>query len=209
MAASKRKTAPRDEELAARIVDTAIAMAEEEGWDNVRLRRVADALGITLAELGRHFRDLDAVADAWLARARAAMLAPLEPEFAGLAARERLKILIWRWFDALAPHREVTVQMLRTKMWPYHPHHYVPMIFNLSRTIQWLRDAGGLDAGGRRRQIEEIGLTGLFLATLAVWARDDTLGQERTRRFLDRRLARADMLMAVACRRRRREPERD
>jgi AcrR family transcriptional regulator len=209
MAASKRKTAPRDEELAARIVDTAIAMAEEEGWDNVRLRRVADALGITLAELGRHFRDLDAVADAWFARARAAMLAPLEPEFAGLAARERLKILIWRWFDALAPHREVTVQMLRTKMWPYHPHHYVPMIFNLSRTIQWLRDAAGLDAGGRRRQIEEIGLTGLFLTTLAVWSRDDTLGQERTRRFLDRRLARADMLMRVACGRRRREPERD
>jgi hypothetical protein len=83
------------------------------------------------------------------------------------------------------------------------------MIFNLSRTIQWLRDAGGLDAGGRRRQIEEIGLTGLFLATLAVWSRDDTLGQERTRRFLDRRLARADMLMRVACGRRRREPERD
>ena len=207
MAASKRKTAPRDEELAARIVDTAIAMAEEEGWDNVRLRRVADALGITLAELDRHFRDLDAVADAWFARARAAMLAPLEPEFAGLAARERLKILIWRWFDALAPHRGVTVQMLRTKMWPYHPHHYVPMIFNLSRTIQWLRDAAGLDAGGRRRQIEEIGLTGLFVATLAVWSRDETLGQERTRRFLDRRLARADMLMTVACRRRRHEPE--
>jgi hypothetical protein len=90
-------------------------------------------------------------------------------------------------------------------MWPFHPHHYVPMVFNLSRTIQWLRDAAGLDAGGRRRQIEEIGLTGLFLATLAVWARDDTPGQERTRRFLDRRLARADMLMAVACRRRRRE----
>jgi len=207
MAASKRKTAPRDEELAARIVDTAIAMAEEEGWDNVRLRRVADALGITLAEIGRHFRDQDAIADAWFARARAAMLAPLEPEFAALPARERLKIVIWRWFDALAPHREVTVQMLRTKTWPYHPHHYVPMIFNLSRTIQWLRDAAGLDAGGRRRQIEEIGLTGLFLATLAVWSRDDTLGQERTRRFLDRRLARADMLMAVACRRRRREPE--
>jgi AcrR family transcriptional regulator len=207
MTVSKRKTAPQDEEVAARIVDTTIAMAEEEGWDNVRLRRVADALGITLAEINRHFRDLDAVADAWFGRARAAMLAPLEPEFAGLPARERLKILIWRWFDALAPHREVTVQMLRTKMWPYHPHHYVPMIFNLSRTIQWLRDAAGLDAGGRRRQIEEIGLTGLFLTTLAVWSRDDTLGQERTRRFLDRRLARADMLMAVACRRRRREPD--
>ena len=211
MAENKRKTTLRDEILAAKIVDAAIAMAEDEGWDNVRLRRVASALDITLADLGRHFRDQDAIADAWFTRARSAMLAPLEPEFAGLPARERLKILIWRWFDALAPHREVTVQMLRTKMWPYHPHHYVPMIFNLSRTIQWLRDAAGLDAGGRRRQLEEIGLTGLFLATLAVWSRDDTVGQERTRRFLDRRLARADMLMALARRRKRRErePERE
>ena len=208
MAGSERKATSRNEELAARIVDTAIAMAEEEGWDNVRLRRVADALGITLADLGSRFRDQDAIADAWFARARAALLAPLEAEFAGLPARERLKILIWRWFDALAPHREVTVQMLQTKMWPFHPHHYVPMVFNLSRTIQWLRDAAGLDAGGRRRQIEEIGLTGLFLATLAVWSRDDTIGQERTRRFLDRRLARADFLMVVAYGRRRREPER-
>ena len=211
MAENKRKTTLRDEILAAKIVDAAIAMAEDEGWDNVRLRRVASALDITLADLGRHFRDQDAIADAWFTRARSAMLAPLEPEFAGLPARERLKILIWRWFDALAPHREVTVQMLRTKVWPFHPHHYVPMVFNLSRTIQWLRDAAGLDAGGRRRQIEEIGLTGLFVATLAVWARDDTLGQERTRRFLDRRLARADMLMALARRRKRRErePERE
>ena len=211
MAENKRKTTLRDEILAAKIVDAAIAMAEDEGWDNVRLRRVASALDITLADLGRHFRDQDAIADAWFTRARSAMLAPLEPEFAGLPARERLKILIWRWFDALAPHREVTVQMLRTKMWPYHPHHYVPMIVNLSRTIQWLRDAAGLDAGGRQRQLEEIGLTGLFLATLAVWSRDDTVGQERTRRFLDRRLARADMLMALARRRKRRErePERE
>ncbi|MGF1639376.1 MAG: hypothetical protein ACFCUO_00340 [Rhodospirillales bacterium] len=206
MAARGRHAAPADDGLAARIVETAIAMAEEEGWDNVRLRRVADAVGITLADLGRHFRDQDAIADAWFGSARAAMLAPLEPDLAALPPRERLKILIWRWFDALAPHREVTVQMLRTKMWPAHPHHWVPMIFNLSRTIQWLRDAAGLDAGGRRRQVEEVGLSGLFLATLAVWARDDTLGQERTRRFLDRRLAHAELLMGVAFGRRRRRP---
>ncbi|WP_373183747.1 hypothetical protein [Halomonas campaniensis] len=32
-------------------------------------------------------------------------------------------------------------------------------------------------------------LTGLFLATLAVWARDTSEGQGRTRRFLEKRLA--------------------
>jgi hypothetical protein len=70
------------------------------------------------------------------------------------------------------------------------------MVFNLSRLIQWLRDLAGLDAGGRRKQIEETGLTALFLATLAVWCRDDTENQERTRAFLKHRLAQADGLMA-------------
>jgi hypothetical protein len=101
-----------------------------------------------------------------------------------------------RWFDSLAGHRRVTGEMLAVKMYLPHPHHWVPMIFNLSRLIQWLRDAAGLDAGGHRRQIEEIGLTALFLATLAVWVRDGSPDQERTRRFLDRRLCTADKTMA-------------
>ncbi len=62
--------------------------------------------------------------------------------------------------------------------------------------MQWLRDATGLDAGGRRRQLEEIGLTALFVVTLRTWLRDDSPRQEMTREWLARRLARADALMA-------------
>lgn len=100
------------------------------------------------------------------------------------------------WFDALSEHRRITAEMLPVKLYAAHPHHWLPMVFNLSRLIQWLRDAAGLDGGGRRRRIEEIGLSALFLATLAVWVRDETPGQERTRRFLERRLRGADRLMA-------------
>src|SRR5512147_760487 len=59
-----------------RIVDAAIALAEEVGWENVRLRIVAERLGVSLTEISSHFRDLDAVADAWFARARQEMLVP-------------------------------------------------------------------------------------------------------------------------------------
>jgi hypothetical protein len=103
--------------------------------------------------------------------------------------------MLMRWFDALAPHKQVSSQMIGEKLHPPHAHHWVPMIFDLSRTIQWLREAAMLDAGGRRRQLEEVGLTMLFLATLRVWRRDDSPGQERTREFLKRRLAGADRTM--------------
>ena len=86
--------------------------------------------------------------------------------------------------------------MLAAKLHPPHPHHWMPLIFDLSRTVQWLREAALLDATGRRRQIEEIGLTALFLATLRYWLRDESPSQEMTRAFLARRLARADGLMA-------------
>ena len=198
----KKRTAPRRPvDLDTGIVDAAIGLAEDIGWERVRLREVAAKLKISLADLHMHYRDLDAVADAWFDRATMAMLAASPRGFAALPADERLYLMVMRWFDALAAHRRVTGQMLAGKLYPAHLHHWVPMIFNLSRTIQWLRDAARLDATGRQRQMEEIGLTGLFLATLAVWLRDDTPEQERTRRFLRRRLANGDRLMARLWRR--------
>ena len=110
--------------------------------------------------------------------------------------RERLRDLMQSWFDALASHRRVSAQMLAAKLYLSHPHHWVPLIFTLSRTVQWLRDAAGLDAAGRRRQVEEVGLSALFLATLFVWAKDETPGQERSRNFLESRLSEADRVMA-------------
>lgn len=174
------------------VVDTAIAMAEEVGWARVRLRTVAARLDVPLSEVVRNYRDLDAVADAWFGRALQAMLAPPPEGFAGWPASDRLHFLLMRWFDALAPHRIVTSQMLGEKLYPSHPHHWVPMMFSLSRLIQWWRDAAGLDAGGRRRQVEEIALTAIFLAALVVWRRDETSEQERTRVFLRRRLTIVD-----------------
>ena len=99
-----------------------------------------------------------------------------------------------RWFDALAPYRRVTIDMLTLKMWPFHPHHFVPLPFNLSRTILWLRDAAGLDAERPRREVEEVALTWLFVGTLVVWAHDASSGQKRSRRFLSRALDAAQAL---------------
>ena len=105
-AAAARRDA---EEPAARIVDAAIELAEEIGWANVRLHQVAARLGVALPEVSARFRDLDAVADAWFARARdAALAAPDDGDPAGFAdapARDRLFLVMMRWFDALSEHR--------------------------------------------------------------------------------------------------------
>jgi AcrR family transcriptional regulator len=179
-----------------RIIDQAVALAEERGWEDVRLHDVAERLSLSLAEVAGEFQDLDAIANAWFARARHAMLRIPVAEPPGMPPPERLEMAMMVWFDALAAHREVASQMLGQKLYLTHPHHWVPMIFDLSRLIHWFLDAARIRSTGRRRQLAEIGLTATFLMTLRVWRRDDSEGQERTRDFLRRRLGTADRLMA-------------
>ena len=177
---------------AARILDASLSMAEAGGWSRLRMSDVAAELGIPMADILDHYHDKDAVADALFRRAWRAMLAETPGGFADLPMLERLHLLLMRWFDALAPHRKVAGQMLGDKLYPSHPHHWVPMVFNLSRTIHWLLDAAGDASRGRKRQLIEIGMTGIFLATLRVWTRDDSEGQSRTREFLKARLEAGD-----------------
>ncbi len=178
-----------------KIVDASLELAESCGWGALRLRQVADRLKIPLPELRRLYRDKDAVADAWLARADAAMLASPAKGFAAQPPEERLHTVIMAWLDALAAHRHVTGEIFAEKLWPFHPHHNLALILWVSRTVQWIREAALLDAIGPRKQVEEIGLTGLFVAVTNVWLRDESEGQERTRLLLARRLGNADRLM--------------
>jgi AcrR family transcriptional regulator len=175
-----------------RIVDVAIALAEERGWENVRLYLVAERLGIGLAEIGREFRDLDAIANAWFGRARQRLLSLPAATLTGRPPPERLHAAMMTWFDALMPHHAVTAQMLDAKLYPSHPHHWVPMIFDLSRLVHDFLDVARIASTGRRRQLAEVGLTAIFLASLRDWRRDP----HGMREPLRRRLATADRLLA-------------
>jgi AcrR family transcriptional regulator len=171
-----------------RVADAALEMAAETGWYDLPMRALAARLGVSLSALARRYRDPDAIADLVFARARDAMLG------IGSAGGPRVRVerAMLAWFDALAPHRPVAVQMLRAKLHPPHLHHWVPLPFHLSRLIWWLREAAALDATGRRRHAEEIALSTIFLAALASWAFDDSPGQRRTRALVGRMLDRAE-----------------
>jgi hypothetical protein len=66
------------------------------------------------------------------------------------------------------------------------------MIFDLSRLMHDFLDVARIASTGRRRQLAEVGLTAIFLASLRDWRRDPGRAGERLRR----RLATADRLLA-------------
>ena len=185
------KTSTGAHAIERRVVEAALAIAAESGWEQVRLHAIADRTGLTPAEIGRHFRDIDAVANAWYRDAREAVLTVPRPELEGRPADERIALVFGRWLDHLAPHRRIAGEILRHKLYPSHPHHWVPLVFDLSRLVHDLLDAARVEGSGRLRQAQEVGLTLIVLATLGDWLRDGSRDQERSRQRLARRLARA------------------
>ena len=196
MASRSQKSRKQPKVSAEKILAAALNRAEVEGWQNIRLHDIADDLGTSFPVVREYFRDQDAIANAWFRKSLDAMLAPSEKAFRDLPPKERLFLVIMRWLDAMAAHRRVTVEMIRVKLYLGHPHHWVPLVFNLSRLVNWIREAAFLDAQGRQRQFEEIGLTTLVVTTLGVWDADQSEDQDRTRQFIRKRLETGDHVMS-------------
>jgi ubiquinone biosynthesis protein COQ9 len=176
-----------------RILDAALELAEQRGWDAVNLGDVARASDVTLRELATCYRQKDDIAEAWFDRADAALLGVHEtPAWLALPVRDRLHRAFFAWFEALASHRRTTAQMLRYKFHPEHIHLQALGVTRISRTVQWLREAAALSSTGWRRELEEAALTSIFLAAFAHWLNDDSPGSRRTHTFLDGLLAAAE-----------------
>ena len=182
-------------DLAERILDTALQLAEQRGWDGVHLYDVAQALGIGLSEIQRCYGQKDDLAEAWFDRADRALLAAGEvPGWTALAVRERLQRAIVAWLAALAPYRRSTAAMLRYKLQPDHLHLQGRGLLRVSRTVQWIRETARLPSSGVRRELEEVVLTTIFVGTVARWLRDESPDQASARAWLERQLSRAERI---------------
>ena len=189
----QNKTSPPSADA---IVNAAIALAARESWAQVRMTHLALHFDVPLAQIYDRFHDMDAIADAWFTRASQTLAATHKRGFAQMPAKDRLFEVIMRWLNALAVERQVSVQMIRQKLYPSHPQHWIPLVFSLSRLVHLILDAALIDSPGRKRQIEELGVTMLVLEILRLWAGDDTPGQEHTQAVLARRLEHGHCLMA-------------
>lgn len=181
------------------ILDTALMLADEQGWEAVRLHQVAAAAGITLDDIRRHFREKDELIDAWFDRADAALLAlAASGELLNLSPRERLFRLIMAWLTALSPHHRVTRQMILNKCEPGHIHIQIPAVMRISRTVQWLREGAMLTDTGLARALAETAVTSIYLAAFLCWLTEEDAVAPRTRRLLDYLLGGAERV-ALAC----------
>ena len=189
--AGKRKRAAGGRAAAQDPVDALLILVADHGWRGVSLARVAEASGLSLADLyGRHGSKTDLLV-AYARRIDAAMLAALGDMSAtpgeADAVKDRLFEAIMARFDALTPHKPA-IRVLAREL-PGDPAALAALLHGgLRRGLDWTLAAADLDAGGLGGLVRRKLLGGIYLDTLRVWLKDDSSDLAATMAHLDKRL---------------------
>lgn len=172
------------------ILDTALQLGNQHGWEQLSLHQIATELDISLADIQQYYAQKDELTDAWFDCADKAMLSLTVAT--DIAAKDRLELVIRTWLQSLAPYRQLTAQMLSYKLEPGHIHLQSAAILRISRTVQWLREATQLSARGVARIGQELALSTLFVTVFICWLHDSSPEQQHSMKLLQRKLTLGD-----------------
>lgn len=158
-----------------------------DGWSDAAVTAAAEGEGVDSAVARLAFSGgAMAMIAAWIARIDADMAATLPRERIGnLPIRERIRTLVQFRLDALAGREEALRRALAVMAMPQS----VPQTLRLgwsSADLMW-RLAGDT-ATDYNHYTKRLTLSGIYAATLAVFAQDTSENHVDTRAFLDRRI---------------------
>ncbi|GGD48548.1 TetR/AcrR family transcriptional regulator [Lacimicrobium alkaliphilum] len=171
------------------ILDKALQLGKQTGWENLSLADTARVLDIPLVDIYQHFSQKDELVDAWFDRADRHLLSIRSgPQWLAKPPAQRIEEAVWRWLEALAEYRHLTGQMLLYKLEPGHIHLQIGGLLRISRTVQWLMEVANLRARHLARIQQEIALTTVFVSTFVHWLNDNSEQQHCSRRSLSFKL---------------------
>ena len=190
MATSKKKPG-RDE-----IVEATMALAAERPWDDIELGDIAEAAGITLADLREFFPSKGAVLGGFARKIDMAVLAGNSDDLIGEPARERLFDVYMRYLDALAPYkpalRRIAVPVRR------EPLTLAALNQVALNSHRYMLAAAHIPTEDALGPIKLQGSVLTMARVLETWLEDDAPELAQTMARLDRELGRAERFMERA-----------
>jgi AcrR family transcriptional regulator len=171
-----------------KIITAFLGLLAEKRIEQIGLAELADAAGLSLAQLRAEFPSLLAILAAHIKAIDRVVLGEDLSDMEEEPPRERLFDVLMRRLEILGPHRDAIRSLLRSAT--RNP----PLALALNglgvRSQQWMLTAAGISASGPRGMMRAQGLALLFGSVLRTWVNDDDPGVARTMAALDRALGR-------------------
>lgn len=185
------------------IVDTALDLAREQGWRDLSLTDIAIAAKLPLSQVYGVYSSKQAILKGFNRMIDAQVIADEDAESGDEPAKDRLFDIIMRRLDALSPYKEALATIAHDQA--RDPLAAACSASRLSRSMASMLEAARLSADGFRGMLRVKALTGVYLATLKIWFKEDAEDLPKTMAALDRYLTRIDGFARRFARRRPKE----
>ena len=186
------------------IVDTAVRLFREQGYDKTTMRAIAQAAGLSVGNAYYYFPSKDHLVQEFYATIQQDVAAAVEPRLATPAAfGERLRLALEGLFEVMAPFHAFAGKFIKTAVEPGSPLSPFSAESGPSRerSVDILRRVVDgattkIDAD-LRADLPEL----LWLGQLGIvlyWVHDTSPGQARTKLLVDRAVPLLDRLVGLA-----------
>ena len=175
------------------VVRGALDLAAEKGWENISLSDIAQACGLSLAELHDQFEDKSDILNALGRMIDKKVLENIAaPTDDTTSPRDRLFDILMERYEALNAYRPGLTAVLRS--FKADPKQAVIGFPHLCRSMTWMLEAAGIESTGLSGALKVAGLSVVYLKVLKTWTEDESADLSKTMAALDRDLGRAESL---------------
>ena len=189
---SEAKSPPTD--ARGKIVDALMDLAAERRFEDISVRDISKAAGVSLADFRDAFPSKGAVLAGFTRRIDRIVLAQDDGELSEESSRERLFDVLMRRLEAMTPYRE---GLREVAAWlRREPTAALAMNQVAMNSMRFMLEAAGIEAEGASGAIKLQGLTLAWGRVLQVWLDDDEPTLSKTMAELDRVLTRGERAVA-------------
>jgi AcrR family transcriptional regulator len=189
---SEGKSSPTD--TRGKIVDALMELAAERRFEDISIRDISKAAGVSLADFRDAFPSKGAVLAGFSRRIDRAVLAQDNGELANENPRERLFDVLMRRLEAMAPYREGVREAIASLR--REPVAALAMNQVAMNSMRFMLEAAGIEAQGTAGAIKLQGLALAWGRVIQVWLDDDDPALSKTMAELDRVLTRGERAVA-------------
>ncbi len=193
--ATKAKSEAKPADARGKIVDALMDLARERRFEEISIRAICAAAGVSLADFRDAFPSKGAVLAGLSRRIDRAVLAQDSSELTDESPRERLFDILMRRLEAMTPYREglreATAWIRRDAAAALAMNQVVV------GSMRFMLEAAGIDVDdGAAGAIKLQGVALAWARIVGVWLDDDDPGLSKTMAELDRELTRGERAVA-------------
>ena len=193
--ASRAKSEANPPDARGKIVDALMELSSEQCFEDISIRDICKAAGVSLADFRDAFPSKGAVVASLSRRIDRAVLAQDSSELADESPRERLFDILMRRLEAMALYREGLREA--TAWLTRDPAAALAMNQVVVGSMRFMLEAAGIGVeGGAAGAIKLQGLALAWARVVRVWLDDDDPGLSKTMAELDRELTRGERAVA-------------